>query len=76
LWQQWGPLSGPAPTCRDITDILIDVDRAARAALKEAHPKLAVGWGVSAQDFQAEAGAEHVLKDSRHPRDRGRGGGQ
>jgi beta-glucosidase len=45
------------------------VNRAARAALKEAHPKLAVGWGVSVQDFQAEAGAEHVLKDSRHPCD-------
>jgi hypothetical protein len=52
-----------------VTDILIDVHRAARAALKEAHPKLAVGWGVSVQDCQAEPGAEHVLKDYRHPRD-------
>ena len=51
-----------------VTDILIDVHPAARAGLKEAHPKLAVGC-VSVQDFQAEPGAEHVLKDYRHPRD-------
>jgi beta-glucosidase len=58
----------PVPDAR-VTDTLIDVHRAARAALKEAHPKLAVGWGVSVQDCQAEPGAEHVLKDYTHPRD-------
>jgi hypothetical protein len=36
---------------------------------EEAHPKLAVGWGVSVQDYQAEPGTEHVLEDYRHPRD-------
>ena len=58
----------PVPDAR-VTDTLIDVHRASRAALREAHPKLAVGWGISVQDCQAEPGAEHVLQDYTHPRD-------
>ncbi len=51
-----------------VSDALIDVHRAARVALKEANPKLSVGWGVSVQDCQAEQGAEDALEAYTRPR--------
>jgi beta-glucosidase len=57
----------PVPDAR-VTDTLIDVHRAARAALKDANPKLGVGWGVSVQDCQAEPGAEDALEAYARPR--------
>jgi beta-glucosidase len=58
----------PVPDAR-ITDVLIDVHHTARTALKAAHPKLFVGWGVSVQDCQAEPGAEQALRAYTRPRD-------
>jgi beta-glucosidase len=57
----------PVPDGR-ITDALIDVHRAARAAVKDANPNLSVGWGVSVQDCQAEPGAEDALQAYTRPR--------
>jgi beta-glucosidase len=57
----------PVPDAR-VTETLIDVHRAACGALKEANPKLAVGWGVSVQDCQPEPGAEPALTAYTRPR--------
>ncbi|TPG35060.1 glycoside hydrolase family 1 protein [Mycolicibacterium hodleri] len=58
----------PLPDPR-VTDVLIDVHHAARTQLKDAHPTIAVGWGVSVQDCQAEPGSEDVLNLYTRPRD-------
>ncbi|MEV8212882.1 family 1 glycosylhydrolase [Leifsonia sp. NPDC077715] len=41
-----------------LTGILIDVHRAAVARIRERHPRIPVGWGVSVQDYRAAPGAE------------------
>lgn len=60
--------SFPLPDKR-VTEVLIDVHRAARAALKAAHPQLKVGWGISVQDCQPQPGAESVFAAYVRPRD-------
>ena len=52
-----------------VTQVLIDVHHATRKHLKSAHPKIAIGWGVSVQDCQPEPGAEHLLAAYTMPRD-------
>jgi beta-glucosidase len=51
------------------TNAMIAVHHATRARLKERHPRLLVGWGVSVQDYQAEPGAEDILAGYMYPRD-------
>ncbi|MFB7436487.1 glycoside hydrolase family 1 protein [Streptomyces microflavus] len=53
----------------EITDAMIAVHHAATARLRENHPGIPVGWGVSVQDYQAEPGAEDVLALHAEPRD-------
>jgi beta-glucosidase len=50
-----GGLPVPDP---DVTRIMIGVHQAAVAHLRDRHPQLEVGWGVSIQDYQPEPGAE------------------
>lgn len=57
----------PVPDER-VTATLIDVHRAALGSLKETNSKLAVGWGVSVQDCQAEPGADDALRAYTRPR--------
>jgi beta-glucosidase len=52
-----------------VTEALITVHHATRAALKTAHPYLLVGWGISVQDSQPESGADTVFAAYVHPRD-------
>lgn len=58
------PVPDPA-----VTQAMIAVHRATRARLKERHPQVLTGWGVSVQDYQAEPGAENVLARYVHSRD-------
>jgi beta-glucosidase len=51
------------------TNAMIAVHHATRARLKERHPRLLVGWGVSVQDYQAEPGAEDIMAGYMYPRD-------
>jgi len=51
------------------TQAMIAVHHATRARLKERHPDILTGWGVSVQDYQAELGAEGVFTRYVHPRD-------
>ena len=51
------------------TEAMIAVHRATRERLKERHPGLLVGWGVSVQDYQAEPGAESLVDEYCHLRD-------
>ena len=52
-----------------VTETLTEVHHAARTRIKARHPKVAVGWGVSVQDCQAEPGFEDLLADYTRPRD-------
>jgi beta-glucosidase len=61
-----GGLPVPDP---DVTRIIIEVHRAAVAHLRDRHPQLEVGWGVSIQDYQAEPGAEADTEAYCEPRD-------
>jgi len=54
---------------RATTDAMIAVHQATRARLKQNHPNLLVGWGVSVQDYQPEPGAEGILDEYCYPRD-------
>jgi beta-glucosidase len=61
-----GGLPVPDP---DVTRALIGVHRATVAHLRDRHPSLEVGWGVSVQDYQAEPGAEADTDAYCEPRD-------
>ena len=61
-----GGLPVPDP---DVTRIIIEVHQAAVAHLRDRHPHLEVGWGVSVQDYQAEPGAEADTEAYCEPRD-------
>lgn len=52
-----------------VAQAIIAVHQATRKRLKEQHPELLVGWGVSVQDYQAEPGAEDALARYVYPRD-------
>lgn len=52
-----------------VAETLVEVHHATRARLKARNPKVAVGWGVSVQDCQAEPGSEDLLADYTRPRD-------
>jgi beta-glucosidase len=52
-----------------LTEVMIGVHRATVARLRNTHPGLAVGWGVSVQDYQAEPGAEADVDAYAEPRD-------
>jgi beta-glucosidase len=53
------------PTAR----AMIAVHHATRDRLRQSHPGLLVGWGVSVQDYQAQSGAEAALLKYAWPRD-------
>jgi beta-glucosidase len=50
-------------------DAMIAVHHATRDRLRDAHPGILVGWGVSVQDYQAAPGAEQALARYAEPRD-------
>ena len=51
------------------TSAMIAVHQATRAHLRQTHPDVLVGWGVSVQDYQAEPGAQEATAAYRYPRD-------
>jgi len=53
----------------NVTDAMIEVHHATRAALKAAHSYLRVGWGVAVPDCQPEPGAGSVFASYVRPRD-------
>ena len=53
----------------NVTDAMIEVHHATRAALKAAHSHLRVGWGVAVPDCQPEPGAGSVFASYVRPRD-------
>lgn len=52
-----------------LTKVMIGAHRASVARLRETHPELKVGWGVSVQDYQPAAGAEAQADSYAEPRD-------
>ncbi|UAJ79327.1 family 1 glycosylhydrolase [Leifsonia sp. ZF2019] len=58
----------PAPD-PGLSAFLVDLHHAAASRLRAHHPHLAVGWGVSVQDYRAIPGAEDDLERYAEPRD-------
>lgn len=58
----------PVPD-RAVTQAMISLHHAVRARLKDRHPDILTGWGVSVQDYQAAPGAEVVLAEYVRERD-------
>lgn len=56
----------PDPT---LTDRLINVHRAVVARIRRDHTQIAVGWGISVQDYRSADGAEKQTDDYAEPRD-------
>jgi len=58
----------PEPDPR-LTEILIHVHRASVDRLRAQHPTVAVGWGISVQDYEPAPGAEEQTDRYAEPRD-------
>ncbi len=65
-----GSLSQGLPVPDQATsDVMIALHQAVRRRLKERHPDILTGWGVSVQDYRPEPGAETVFAEYVRVRD-------